>query len=133
MEAKTSFVVKFESGKGEIDYPVVMKHSSANVHICCHNLYIPGVSGARGQCLSLTCEASYFRDEAFERQVNVMALFQLKSTAKLHSFENLTLPLTVTPQKIRFQILDMEGKVKPVAGLGLFHIRGVVRDKQFHI
>ena len=133
MEAKISVVVKFEDGIAEMDYPMVMKHSSSSIDICCHNLYLPGVKGAKSQLLSLICQASYFRDQTFEKKANVMALFQLKSTAKLHSFQKLTLPLTVTPQKVCFQILDLDGKVKPIAGLGLFHIKGSVRDKQMHI
>ena len=73
---------------------------------------MPGVRGAKNQCLYLTCEASYFRDEAFEKQANVLALFQLKSSNKLYYFKDAPVPLTVTPQKISFRILYNDGKNK---------------------
>ena len=65
METKVSYLVTFKDGVGELDYPFVMKHSAADVDIWCHSLLVPGVPRSKNQCLSMTCEARYYRDEAF--------------------------------------------------------------------
>ena len=133
METKVSYLVTFKDGVGELDYPFVMKHSAADVDIWCHSLLVPGVPRSKNQCLSMTCEASYYRDEAFEKKPNILAIFQLKSATKLHTFPVAPLPLTVSPQRITFRILDEKEKVKPIQALGLIQIHGYVRDKQIHI
>ena len=132
METQASCKVVFQHGIGELTYPESFKRMG-DASICCYNMHIPGIPNAGGECLFLVSDASYYRDENFINQPNILAMFQLKKKGHLYFFKYPTMPLTITPQKIRFKIVNMNQEVKDLPAVGMFYIFGSCRDKQLLI
>ena len=105
MDAQASCIVLFQHGIGELTYPEALKKTS-NATICCYNLHVPGLPLSGGECLFLISDSSYYRDDNFINQPNFLAMFQLKEKGRLYNFKYPALPLTITPQKIRFKIVN---------------------------
>ena len=132
MDTQNSCTVLFKNGVGELTYPESFKRMGGAT-ICCYNLHLPGIPNGGGECLFLISDASYYRDENFINQPNILAMFQLKKKGHLYYFKYPPMPLTITPQKIRFKIVTMNQEVKNVPAVGMFYLSGSCRDKQLLI
>ena len=132
MEIKATFPVQFEEGVGHLKFPTNLKRSAATT-VCCYNLCLEDVNNNEDQCLYLQCDSSYFRDENFTKQLNILAFFPLSSTIKYHSFNYPPLPLTVTPEIIYFRIVDLKGEVKEISASALIHLDGSCQERVRHI
>ena len=132
MDTTATFKVNFSNGVAEFDFPNAMKHSDCT--IACTNMYVPGVKKAKSECLFVTCESSYFRKSNFNKHHNVLATFQLKTANKLYCFPNpLALPLTISPQIIKLQIVNFEDNFKDLPATAVFEVVGKCRDKSLLI
>ena len=128
MDINTTFKIKFQNGKATIRFPDAMKRMTNTTLQCC-SLYVQGDRKFNNICLFIVCDSSYFRDENFEKKLNILAEFPVRATSKFYPGRHPTLPLTSLPETLNLKIVNFDDEIQDLSAYATFEVKGKCRDR----